>query len=542
LDRDRDLRFSRRPHAAADHERRRRLRNRPEQPAIADGMHSESEDASMIHRAAPRIATALIFLILAACGGEKSTSASAPDSATVPAGGGTKITPGFNLFRPEQDIEVGKQSAEQVKSQLPLVEDGTVDTFVERVGKRLAANAPGYQFPYEFHVIDASDLNAFALPGGVVFVNRGVLESARNEGEVAGVLAHEISHVALRHGTHQASRAYVAQAGVGLLGSIFGSHIGRGTAAMINMIGGFGLNALFLKYSRTAESEADIEGCQILARSGYDPADMISFFQTLERVDKRRTVAFLSDHPSPAMRVERIQKEAALLQTAAHAPAPADAAQFTAVQAVLKSMPAAKATEQLAQVAAPPGESRQEGRIVLPPIAPPSAQTASYASKDGLFRISYPANWKLYDSGSSGATFAPEGGAGTIDGTTEVVYGAIASEYDPIGDAAAQKQVEGGVVTLTDATDDLIAQIRHGSPHLTPTGRDQPEHLPSGDVLECVLRGDNPRTGLAERVTVVTHALPDQHLFFIILVSPERDAATYATVWKAMLDSLRIGI
>jgi beta-barrel assembly-enhancing protease len=264
--------------------------------------------------------TLVVVIFLAACGGEKSVPSS---SSSQPPSRGTKIAPGFNLFRPEQDIEVGKQSAGQVESQLPLVQDGTVNAFVERVGKRLAANVPGYQFPYEFHVIDASDLNAFALPGGVVFINRGVLESARNEGEVAGVLAHEISHVALRHGTHQASRAYVAQAGVGLLGSIFGNHIGRGTAAMVNMIGGFGLNALFLKYSRTAESEADIEGCQILARSGYDPADMISFFKTLERVDKRRTVAFLSDHPSPALRIGRIQKEAALLQRAAHTPGPA---------------------------------------------------------------------------------------------------------------------------------------------------------------------------------------------------------------------------
>lgn len=490
----------------------------------------------MIDRTALHAIIAVVFL--AACGGEKAIPSS---SSGTPPTAGTKIAPGFNLFRPEQDIEVGKQSEQQVESQLPLIQDGAVTAFVERVGKRLAANAPGYQFPYEFHVIDASDLNAFALPGGVVFINRGVLESARNEGEVAGVLAHEISHVALRHGTHQASRAYVAQAGVGLLGSIFGSHIGRGTAAMINMIGGFGLNALFLKYSRTAESEADIEGCQILARSGYDPADMISFFKTLERVDKRRTVAFLSDHPSPALRIERIQKEAALLQTAPHSAAPGDAAQWHAVQAALKSMAPSRATEQLAQVASPPAESRQQGRIVLPPMPPPSAQMASYASRDGLFRVSYPANWKLYDNGSSGATFAPEGGAGTIDGTTEIVYGAIASEFDPIGDAAAQKQVEGGVITLADATDDLVTQIRRSSPHLKASERDQPAHLSSGDVLECVLRGDNPRTGMAERVMIVTHALPGQHLFFIIFVTPERDAAQYAPVWKAMLDSLWIG-
>src|ERR1051326_2074040 len=170
----------------------------------------------------------------------------------------TKIKPGFNLFSTSDDVQIGQQSLAQAEQQLPLLNDAQVNAYVNRIGQRLARNAGGPNFNYQFHVVNQSDINAFALPGGFVYVNRGVLDNARNEGEVAGVLAHEISHVALRHGTHQASKAYAAQAGISILGGILGGHIGSNTANILNTIGGIGLNAIFLKYSRDLESQADI--------------------------------------------------------------------------------------------------------------------------------------------------------------------------------------------------------------------------------------------------------------------------------------------
>src|SRR3982751_2207549 len=180
----------------------------------------------------------------------------------------TKIKSGFNLFSPEQDVEVGQQSAAEAEQQLPILNDAQINSYVNQIGQRLAAHAGGPQFQYRFRVVNQADINAFALPGGFIYVNRGVLDNARNEGELAGVVAHEISHVALRHGTHQASKAYLAQAGISILGGILGGHVGQGTAQVINAVGGFGLNALFLKYSRDAETEADVRGSQILAASG----------------------------------------------------------------------------------------------------------------------------------------------------------------------------------------------------------------------------------------------------------------------------------
>src|SRR5688500_5417275 len=220
----------------------------------------------------------------------------------------TKVETGFNMFSPEQDVEIGRQSAAQAEQQPPIVTTDRVNDLVNRIGERLAAQASGPKFDYRFRVVNASDLNAFALPGGYIYLNRGIIEAAKNEGEVAGVLAHEIAHVALRHGTNNASKAYATQAGLSILGGLLGGEIGGGqnTAQIINAVGGFGMNVLFLKYTREAEKNADLLGAQILAKSGYNPQDMVSFFETLARTDKsKRPPTWLSSHPAPAARARR---------------------------------------------------------------------------------------------------------------------------------------------------------------------------------------------------------------------------------------------
>src|SRR4249919_687948 len=171
----------------------------------------------------------------------------------------TQIKPGFNLFSPQQDQEIGRQSADAAEKQLPILNDQSIVAYVGKIGKRLAAVAPGAKYPYQFKVVNVSDINAFALPGGYLYVNRGLIEAAMNEGQLAGVMAHEMAHVALRHGTSQASKAYLGQAGLALLGGLIGKD-DRSTEQTIATIGGFGLNTLFLKFSRSAEEQADITG------------------------------------------------------------------------------------------------------------------------------------------------------------------------------------------------------------------------------------------------------------------------------------------
>src|SRR5687768_13742774 len=221
----------------------------------------------------------------------------------------TKVNPGWNMFSPQQDVEIGQQSAVEAERQMPVLNDSTVQNYLNRIGQKLAANAGGPNFQYRFRVVNASDINAFALPGGYIYINRGIIENARNEGEIAGVVAHEIAHSALRHGTHQASKAYAAQAGLQILGGLLGGRVGNNTAQILNTIGGVGLNALFLKFSRELETQADVRGAQILAASGYSPTDMVSFFDQLAKVDTAKKTTWLSHHPAPPDRQARIEKE-----------------------------------------------------------------------------------------------------------------------------------------------------------------------------------------------------------------------------------------
>jgi predicted Zn-dependent protease len=213
--------------------------------------------------------------------------------------------PGFNIFSPQQDYEIGRQSAAAANRQLRTYTDARVS----RIGKRLAAHAPGVRYPYEFRVVDNNAINAFALPGGFVYVNRGALQAARSEDEIAAVIAHEIAHVALRHGTNQASKAYMAQAGLGLIGGLLGGRGNSGLGQVMGAVGGFGLNTILLKHSRTAEQQADSLGMQMLRRAGYNPRGMISFLQTIQRHSGGRSVEFLSSHPNPANRIARLERE-----------------------------------------------------------------------------------------------------------------------------------------------------------------------------------------------------------------------------------------
>lgn len=216
---------------------------------------------------------------------------------------------GFNLFSTEQDVELGKQSAAKVEAQMPMLSVPATSRLVEQLGRRLAANAPGPKFTYRFKVVNLSDVNAFALPGGFVYVHRGLVERARTEGQLAGVMAHEIAHVALRHQTRQVTKAYAAQAGFGLLTSLFDRGATQ-SSGMLNAVGGLGMNALFLKFSRTAESQADASGAEIMSRAGYDPAEMADFFELLRQdagSDPSRVAVFLSDHPSPVSREASIR-------------------------------------------------------------------------------------------------------------------------------------------------------------------------------------------------------------------------------------------
>jgi predicted Zn-dependent protease len=228
--------------------------------------------------------------------------------------GPTKLRPGFNLFSKDQDIQLGKESAAEVRKQMTVIDDPFLTSYVSRIGQRLASapEARDSGFPFTFAVVADPTINAFALPGGPMFINTGLLKAVDNEAQLAGVMGHEMSHVILRHGTNQASKAQLIQLPALLASQAAGgSLLGKLTQAGI----GLGANSVLLKFSRGAESQADLMGSHLMAESGYDPIQMAKFFEKLNQQGGARGPQFLSDHPNPGNREQAIQKEVGRLPT-----------------------------------------------------------------------------------------------------------------------------------------------------------------------------------------------------------------------------------
>jgi predicted Zn-dependent protease len=246
--------------------------------------------------------------------------------------------PGFNVFSADQEIQLGRQAASDAERQLPMLNDRSVNNYVNGIVNRLERVAPFRDYPYQARVVNSSDVNAFALPGGPLYVNRGLIQAARTEGELAGVIAHEMAHVALRHGTANVSKAYAAQLGVGALGQILGG--GRSNSSQIwNVVGNLGLSSLFLRFSRNAEDEADSLGAKMMAQAGYNPIEMADFFDLLaQERGSSRVAQFFSDHPAPANRSQHIRGEARSLGGGDGR----DVGDLPSVQSRLQSMPSAR--------------------------------------------------------------------------------------------------------------------------------------------------------------------------------------------------------
>jgi predicted Zn-dependent protease len=464
----------------------------------------------------------------------------------------TQVKPGFNVFSVEQDIEIGRRSAAEAERQLRLVRDRAVDAYLNEIVTTLAAGAAGPRFPYHAQAVNASELNAFALPGGPLYVNRGLIQAARSEGELAGVVAHEIAHIALRHATHNVSKAYMTQTGLGILGGLLGGRTGRGTAQVIEAVGGFGLNALFLKYSRDAETQADIAGAQMMARAGYDPLEMASFFDLLReqaRRDPGGLEQFFSSHPAPADRAARIRKEAEALGAVGRRTASVGG--FEEIQSRLRGRGPAPAMGRVARGQGPPEERRggygtYDGRPAAIDIERPSRRFRVFEARSGLFEVEHPENWRPYESETGvGVTIAPEGGITEGRGGEQgIVYGVIINRYDPFessdGDYDSGRRPGRGP-DLEQATEDLVDQVLRSNAYLGRSSRSPRRETIDGErALSVSLSGRSPLTGQDERVTVITRELPRGDVIYSVLIAPSREYGDLEETFDRMIESLRV--
>jgi predicted Zn-dependent protease len=242
----------------------------------------------------------------------------------------------IQLVSVSDEIGIGKQAQAEIKRQTPELTDSTVSSYVSRVGRQLAAHARA-KYPYSFSVANYREINAFALPGGPVWVNRGAIAAAGSESQLAAVLAHEVAHVAQRHSAQQLSNAIVTNLGLNLLGALLGNSGGANAA---NIAARYVASGAFLKFSRDDEREADRVGTQIMARAGWDPRGMIELMQTIREQEKRdpsSVEVFFSNHPSPKDRIALLQQSMPRSRGGKR-----DDAQFQSIRERLRRLPPAR--------------------------------------------------------------------------------------------------------------------------------------------------------------------------------------------------------
>ncbi|MGE0884123.1 MAG: M48 family metalloprotease [Blastocatellales bacterium] len=448
---------------------------------------------------------------------------------------GTRIQMPKNKYSLQQDVQLGRQAAAEVEKQMPIMpENSEVDRYVESVGRRLVAAIPReYQqsaFQYEFDVVNASDINAFALPGGPMYVNRGMIEAARNEGEMAGVMAHELSHVVLRHGTAQATKAQSAKFQLPAIGgAILGAIIGGNVGSIIAQGTQLGVSAYFLKYSREYERQADLLGAQIMARAGYDPRDLANMFRTIEREGGGSGPEWLSSHPNPGNRYEAITQEAERLRVNRSA-ARYDTAEFNRVKNELRRMSPAPTMQQIAQQSARNQQSNERpypsGSRIERSVERPSSRYSTY-SVGNVFRISVPENWQRFESQAS-VTFAPRGAYGDYQGQSVFTHGAIAGV------------VNAGTGNLEEASNRYVGSLLQNNSYLNPQGRYNRSSIDGQRALSIRLAGRSPVTGQTEVVTVHTTMLRNGTLFYIINVAPSGEYGLYNRAFSTMLRSVQL--
>jgi hypothetical protein len=429
----------------------------------------------------------------------------------------TQFKQGWNKFSPQDDINLGKRAASDAQKQLPSCNAPTVDAYLTELGTRLAQRLPtsGVHYPFEFHCVNDKAVNAFALPGGYVFVNRGAIEASDNEAQLAAVLAHELSHVALRHGTNQATKAMLADTGLGILGAVFGDSTG---GTLLTTLGSFTVGGVLLRYSRTAESQADVVATQVLYDSGYDPRALAQFFEKLETNSKGKNPAeFFSDHPNPEHRLERVDDEIEKLGPVLPN-ARRDSSEFESIKREVLALPVVKKPV--------PGAAPAAGAAP----APPSRNYATYQAR--AYSLKYPDNWKKYpDSEGSGVSFAPQ--AGVLDdgsGHSVLAYGLIVSVAKAQGDSNDWSAVE-------TATRQVIEDLQKANPSMKIMRQGEHLRLNSQPGLSTYLSNVSPGGG-QETDWVVTVLRPEGLVYFIC-VAPQSAYDGYDKTFSSILDSVR---
>jgi Zn-dependent protease with chaperone function len=435
----------------------------------------------------------------------------------------TQIKIPRNKYKIEDDLEIGRKYSAEIEKQLPILNDAESTRYIQSVGDRLEDVIPAQyrqpRFNCVFKIVNARDINAFALPGCYLYVNRGMIEAAKNEGEMAGVMAHEISHAMLRHSTAQATRQSNPLNQILGIGAIISDAIIGAPIAQTIYAG-----TLVFPYSREYETQADILGAQIMANAGYDPRDLANMFRTIESTGGGSGPEWLSTHPNPRNRYENINREAGLLRVSDN---PIKMTRgFERIQAKFRSMPRAKSMKELEEEYKRNGggktqstnrEGRYESRVEYP-----SSQTRIFRNGNWI-QMNVPRNWQEFESENT-VEFAPQGAFGNQGITHGVLIG------------LAQTRSR----NLEQATEEVVSGLLQSNTFLRQQTNYTRATISGRAALATLLAGTSPITRRVEEATVYTTMLRNGQVFYVVTVVPENEAYIYNNTFRNILRSIRL--
>ncbi len=482
---------------------------------------------------------------------------------------GFAVTPGPELPNPgtapmsrQQQIQLGFQAAAQVYQQMPVLPDSSPETqYIRKLGAKLAATIPAqYSWPFEFHVIPQKEINAFALPGGPMFVNVGTITAASSEAELAGVMAHEMSHVYMQHSAKQAGKTQTTAAIAGIAGAILGAVTGGSMLGQLAQAGiQFGAQGVILKYSRSDEAQADAVGAIIMYKAGYNPQALADFFQKLS-TEGGEGPQFLSDHPNPGNREQAIQQEIAnwppkrYITTSAAFNLAKKHAQTLEVYSAQQISAGAK-TGQWSRL------NKQNGAVFQAPAGvavntPASTQSASGDSNAsaapagpvslqdvlpsqrmvttdlGPLKISYPDNWKLVAPSQRGADIriAPQAG---VSGDS-IGYGVLLNGVRP----------QNGE-DFDQLTNELVQELVKAGGDLRTTGGPQTINVAGSEGRSVIMESTSPFPNAKgqpqkERDWLVTVPRGDGSMLYFVFVAPLSQFEQFQPTFNNMLNSIRL--
>lgn len=354
----------------------------------------------------------------------------------------------------DQEIQLGKQAAAEVERTMEVIKNPEVETWLNQIGQTLAKTPQANAYPYYFKLLNEDSINAFALPGGPMYVHTGLIKAAASEGEVAGVLAHEMSHVALRHGAAQVGKQQTWGSVFGVIGAAAGIALGGqdgqcGVACQAAQMGaGLGGNSVLMKFSRGFEHDADLNGARMMASAGYNPMDMAKFFETLESklgtaAEPKGLALWMSSHPATGNRVQYVSEDIKFYPQRSYNTSTGN---FARVKQVVTGLPAPK-PKPAAMLQTKQGASPRKN---IP---------AGFKDYQAVgFAIAYPGMWVAgqADQGES-VYLLPQGGAAkAADGSVELLQGAMVDYYS----------TQGGVTSLEAATADMMQSLKKGDSNL----------------------------------------------------------------------------